>query len=162
MSIKLGNRIPERVIRTLDSKNPRRAATVIFMISTDPYNFPHIALLSPFQVIIEDSSSIYFSVYKNSSTHDYIVKNKIFTLILQDMPALLYIKCRIITAEIENEEYDEIHHFFKAEPIEILRDASEKAPITSEMLFDTDRISADYMQEFVELSQFIEKLRNGK
>ena len=159
MSIKLGNKIPASVIETLNSGNPIRSGAVIFMISTDPRDFPHIALLSPFQVIIEDSSTLYFSVYKDSSTHDYLVKNKKFTLILQDVPALLYLKCQIIPAEIEDKQYDETHHFFKAEPIEILRDVSEKAPLTSEMLFDTDQIATDYTHEFVELSQFIRKLR---
>lgn len=162
MSIKLGNRIPASVVETLNSENPKRAGTVIFMISTDPQNFPHIALLSPFQVIIKDSSTLYFSVYKDSSTHDYLVKNKKFTLIVQDVPALLYLKCRIVPTEIESEQYDEAHHFFKAEPVEILRDVSEKAPLTSEMLFDTDQIATDYMHEFLELSQFIKKLRSER
>jgi len=162
MSIKLGNRIPASAVETLHSGNLKRAGAVIFMISTDPQNFPHIALLSPFQVIIEDSSTLYFSVYKDSSTHDYLVKNKKFTLILQDVPALLYLKCQIIQTEIEHKQHDETHHFFKAEPIEILRDVSEKTPLTSEMLFDTDQIATDYMHEFLELSQFIRKLRNEK
>ena len=78
------------------------------------------------------------------------------------MPALLYLKCRIVPTEIESEQYDETHHFFKAEPVEILRDVSEKAPLTSEMLFDTDQIAADYTHEFVKLSQFIGKLRSEK
>jgi|GEM_PF-593924 hypothetical protein len=161
MSIKLGKKIPESVIEALNSGNPKRAGAVIFMISTDPQNFPHVALLSPFQVIIEDSSTLYFSVYKGSSTHDYLVKDKKFTLILQDLPALLYVKCQIIPIEIEHKQHDETHHFFKAESIEVLRDASEKAPITSEMLFDTDQIETDYMQEFLDLSLFIRKLRNS-
>lgn len=162
MSIKLGNRIPESVVETLNPGNPKRAETVIFMISTDQQNFPHIALLSPFQVIIEDSNTLYFSVYKKSSTHDYLVKNEKFTLIIQDVPALLYLKCQIIPTEIEFDQHDETHHFFKAESIEILRDVSEKAPLTSEMLFDTDQIVTDYMHEFLELSQFIRKLNGGK
>lgn len=162
MSIKLGNRIPASVVETLNSGNAIRTGAVIFMISTDPRNFPHIALLSPFQVIIEDGSTLYFSVYKDSSTHDYLVKNKKFTLILQDVPALLYLKCQIIPTKVEYEQQDETHHFFKAEPIEILRDVSERAPLTSEMLFDTAQIATDYMHEFVELSKFTRKLRNEK
>ena len=162
MSIKLGNRIPENVVEVLNLENLQRKGVVIFMISTDPQNYPHIALLSPFQVIIDAGHTLYFSVYTKSSTHDFLVKNKKFTIIIQDVPALLYMKCQIIPAEIDQDQPDDTHHFFRAEPIEILRDVSERAPLTSEMLFETKEINRDYMQEFLELSRFIKRLRDQK
>ncbi|MHB1709164.1 MAG: hypothetical protein ACYCT2_06805 [Thermoplasmataceae archaeon] len=162
MSIKLGNGIPASVVETLNSGNLQRSRTVIFMISTDPQNYPHIALLSPFQVIIDDNHTLYFSVYKKSSTHDYLVKNKKFTLIIQDVPALLYLKCRIIPTEIGQDQPDDTHHFFKAESMEVLRDVSERAPLISEILFQTEQIVGDYTQEFLKLSEYIKRSRNQK
>lgn len=162
MSIKLGNKIPPNIAELLNLENLDRAGSVIFMITTDPQNYPHIALLSPFQVIIDEANTLYFSVYRKSSTHDYLVKNRKFSIVLQDIPSLLYLKCEIIPTPSDPAEQDIVHHFFRAKPIEILRDVSEKAPLTSEMLFETNQIAADYVQEFLELSKFINKVRNQK
>ncbi|OWP56848.1 MAG: hypothetical protein B2I17_03555 [Thermoplasmatales archaeon B_DKE] len=160
MSSKLGNKIPKNIVDSLESSRTGREGSVIFLITTDPDGFPHIALLSPYQVIIEDESTIYFSLYKRSSSHDFLIRNKKFTLIIQDLPALLYLKCQIISFGNSLEEInDESHQFFKAKTTAVLMDVSDRAPLISELLFETKGIKDEYNSEFLGLSEFVKKLR---
>ncbi len=151
MSRSLGKELPDELYGYLEDKNPERENVAIFVVVRDDDDRPHVALLSPYQVVAPNRHRIYAAIHVGSRTENFMDKWKNVTLIFQLMPAVFYIKCRM---EKVSEWEDPVDELYSAEIIDVLKDYSATAPFTSDLRFDPKVVRESYEEEFHLISKF--------
>ncbi len=155
MSKSLGNTLPARALDYLHVGNGNRDNTVIFLITSDPSGFPHVALLSPFQVVAVSESEFLIAVHKGTRSEHYLGENRKATLIIQDKPSVDYIKFQAERVEGWVSGKDE--NLYRAMPIDVLEDYSDLAPYVSQLKFEPREILEDYSAGFEEIKKYINR-----
>lgn len=155
MSTSLGNRLPDRLLNYLHWKNPERNNSAIFFLTVDQTGGPHVALLSPFQVVTVQPDLFLLAVHRGTQSQRFLEKEKRGTLIVQLQPAVLYVKFR--TEEVTGWESIMDNVLYRAEPVETLEDSSEKVPFISELKFDSSEIIDIYTTAFREIVEYISR-----
>lgn len=153
MSKSLGNSLPARALDYLHVGNAARDNTVIFLLTSDPSGFPHVALLSPFQVVTTSDREFMLAVHKGTKSQHYLEENRKATLIVQASPSVDYIKFQATRVEGWVSKKDEI--LYRAEPVDVLEDYSDMAPYVSQLKFDPRKILEDYSAGFEEIKKYI-------
>lgn len=160
MSKSRGKSIPESLRNELDSTNKKRDNRVIFLLTVDGEGFPHVALLSPFQVLVMNSCEVLFAVHSSSGTASYLTSRGRCTLIFQSSPSIIYVKVESSAVkdaiELEGAYSDLV---FEGEVLEVLEDYSDKAPLISDLKFRVEDVSQWYEAEFRKLSILAESLK---
>lgn len=155
MSTSLGNKLPDRLVKFLENENLKRKNSAIFLVTSDPEGYPHIALLSPYQVVIKDSRTLFIAVHKGTRSQKFLEHEGKATMIVQLQPAVEYIKFQIARADDWGSE--KMDSLYVATPTEILEDYSDKAPFTSELEFDEKKIVDAYREGFHKMREYILK-----
>lgn len=153
MSTSFGNKLPPRVLGSLHHDNTERENSAIFLLTSDDSGVPHVALLSPFQVVTTSPKTFMVSVHKGTRSQKFLEKQKKGTLIIQMQPAVDYVKFRVEEAAGWSSARDEI--LYSATPLDVLEDYSDKAPFISELRFDSKEILEDYTAGFQEIRRYI-------
>ena len=146
MSTSHGNRLPEKVVDFLHFNNKIRKNSAIFLITSDQDGYPHVALLSPYQVVAGSEQELYIAVHKGTRSQQYLNIQMKGTLILQMQPAVEYLKISVHEEQGWVSRNDDV--LYRAVPTEILEDYSDRAPFISELLFDQKNIYGHYKAGF--------------
>lgn len=160
MSQNLGNKLPEKTFNILAFTNSTRKNSAIFLLTEDNESYPHVALLSPYQVVAFSMNRMLVAVYSNSASCRYLSSNGKGTLIIQVEPAVQYVRCTF--SESEEEDYasgKQGEKLFVATIVDVLEDFSENAPFISELIFDESGVLGPYREGFQRLSKISENLQ---
>lgn len=155
MSDSLGNRLPDRLLKALHWENPERKNSAFFILTVDETGHPHVALLSPFQVVAASPDLFYLAIHRGTRSQKFLEDQKKGTLIVQLQPAVQYIKFKASVVPKWESIMDNV--LYAAEPIEVLEDSSEKVPFISELKFDSSEIIDIYTTAFREIADYISK-----
>lgn len=159
MSENLGEKLPENTFTFLKYSNEKRKNSAIFLLTVDEESYPHVALLSSYQVVARNPSELVVAVHSTSKSCSYLDKNGRGTLILQLSPAVQYIKC--LFRELTEEEAGTVgsgEKLFSVTIAEVLQDYSDKAPFVSELLFDEKNTFKPYSEGFKKIKSIIGKM----
>lgn len=159
MSENLGKELPANAFDFLSYSNKTRKNSAVFLLTVDEGSYPHVALLSPYQVVAVSSSKIIFAIHSNSRSCNYALEKRKATLILQLRPAVQYIRCDLeIIAENVFTIGSQYESVFSTSSFDVLEDYSEKAPFVSELQFDETYTHEPYSEEFTKLKSLAKKL----
>ena len=152
MSKNLGKTFPVSITSLINRENSDKKNSVIFFLTMDRGGYPHVAMLSPYQICAVNEGSFIFSVYSSSSSCQNLENEGKATFIIQADEGVYYVKCR--SEQITPGPGREIggHSIFISSDISIAFDHSEKAPIVSETLFLDSGVRESYMNEFKTLA----------
>jgi hypothetical protein len=159
----LGNEIPESCFSLLTSENLSRGNTVIILLTVDDTGFPRVCLLSPFQVLLANTSEIYFEVYPNSHTKQNLDRTKIATFVFQESTGLIYVcgEAKYLN-ELSTPEESSQQSLYCMKVMQVTRDSFEVAPINSQLTFDTSIIGSQYQKGFELFRSYIKGSRPPK
>ncbi len=91
MATDLGNNLPEELLAEIDQDQPRNNA--VPLITVDSIGFPHVALISYFE-LFRKRRSLHFFVGSFSRTARNLDKRRVCTLIFAHRDFVYYIKAR--------------------------------------------------------------------
>lgn len=153
MSSSYGNRLPQKAVDFLHKDNSIRKNSAIFLVTSDLEGYPHVALLSPYQVVTCNDQVLYIAVHRGTRSQQFLERDMKGTLILQIQPAVEYLKISVK----EDPDWDSSNNdvLYRAEPSEVLEDYSDKAPFISELLFDQEYIYESYKAGFDKITAHI-------
>ena len=114
MSRELGSRLPRRLIQELARRKPRLNA--VPLISTDPEGFPHVALLSFFELIFEDPL-LYCFLKRSSRSSKHLRASEKCTLLFVRRDFVYYVKAQVRKVQ----EYG-AQAVFQVEVVSVLED----------------------------------------
>lgn len=158
MSKNLGNHLPVKTTSLLGYNNSRRRNSAIFLLTVDSESYPHVALLSPYQVVSINPERLLVAVHSTSRSCAFLISEGRGTLILQLPPAVQYVRCNFVVADEEGYTDESLgERLFYATVQEVLEDYSKLAPLTSELLFDETNTYAQYSEGFNRLRRISEK-----
>lgn len=152
MSTSYGNTLPGKFIEALGAENAERRNSAIFILSSDREGFPHVALLSPYQVVASGAGKLLIAVHEGTRTQQYLEDSMKATIIVQLEPAVEYVKCRLEKVHDWNPGTGEA--LYAASIHEVLEDYSDKAPFVSELLFDQNNIFTQYSAGFQNIRKY--------
>ncbi len=89
MSLELGCQIPEILKRDLQSDTPPRVA--VPLVSLDPEGFPHVALLSFFEILVH-GEEVFFYLLDRSGTCQFLERRPPCLLVFVRSSYCLYVK----------------------------------------------------------------------
>lgn len=133
------NEIPQELKRILTAVE--RKNIFIPLITLDEEGFPNVSLLSPYQVFLF-KNIVGISVNQGTRTYENLIKRGKATLLFIIPPKVYSIKG--VVKHISEGIFE-----LKISIIE--EDYSEKAPITSQLLFDENKVKEEYLREFERL-----------
>lgn len=152
MSRSLGNSLPPELHGTLSHNNSSRQNLAIFLVVSDDDDYPHVALLSPYQVVASNPAEVYIGIHAGTRTEGFLQKRNKALLIIQAGPAVVYAKC--VTSRIKDWE-DTKDALYSASFFDVLEDYSESAPFVSQLSFLEKNVMAYYSAEFGKLSKYV-------
>lgn len=157
MSVSMGNRLTEICTRVLDVASERRRNAAVFLLTTDNEGYPHVALLSPYQVIAMSNSVLYISIYSGSRSSTFLSDRKFGTVVVQTPPGITYVKCNFeeLTDRIDIIGTD--RKVFRAIISEVLLDESDNSPFTQQLEFLETDVKGMYTEEFRQLRSIAQK-----
>jgi hypothetical protein len=153
MSTSFGSQLPLKIVEMFTYKNNKRENSAVFLITVDHDETPHVALLSPYQVVVVDESKLLIAVQRGTRSQMYLHENLKGTLILQLEPAVDYVKFYASVAPNWGEYENEI--LYSCAIKDISEDFSNKAPFISELKFDQREIYKDYMAGFENIRKYV-------
>jgi hypothetical protein len=170
MTESLGNNLPKECVSALSLERTVRENSIILLLTVDEEGFPRVCLLSPYQVICASSHEIFFEVYQRSQTEKNLNRQGESTFVFPESIGLLYVRGRankLVPGQARPKPNDEklkmppqsLFHFTIEE---VLRDVSSKAPIISQLKFDTSTIGSDYQLSFEEMRKKVDLLSGRK
>ncbi len=157
MSESVGTRLPESVMEKLLSSNENRENTVIFLLTVGNSEYPHVALLSPYQVVAHNHEKLFLLIYRKSRSQVLLRSKGRCTLIIQDLPATLYLELNVKRV---NSWEDDDQALYSASIVDISRDYAEKSPLTSELRFSEEKVKDTYQDSFKRIREHIEKIQS--
>lgn len=157
MSISLGTRLPETVMENLLFSNEKRENTVFFLLTVNHSEFPHVALLSPYQVVAQNHEKMFLLVHRKSRSQVLLRSKGRCTLIIQDLPSVLYLELNV---KRDNSWEDEEQALYSASIVDISKDFAEKSPLISDLRFQEKDVREDYQLSFGRLKAHMEKLQS--
>ena len=91
MARNVGTEIPERIVAEIRRDPPVTVA--VPLISVDPEGYPHVALLSYFELFLQDGSLGFF-VHEGSRTGRFLKSGRRCTLLFVNRDYVVYVKGR--------------------------------------------------------------------
>jgi len=153
MSTSFGSKLPLKMVEMFSYKNKKRGNSVVFLITVDQDETPHIALLSPYQVVTVDENKLLIAVQKGTRSQTYLHEKLKGTLILQLENALDYVKFYANVAPNWGEDRKDI--LYSCAMKDILEDYSNQAPFISELKFDQKGVYKVYMAGFENIRKYV-------
>ena len=159
MSTSYGKRLPEKAVEFLHFNNRNRKNSAIFLVTTDQDGYPHVALLSPYQVVTTSEQELFLAVHKGTRSQHYLHTQMKGTIILQMQPAVEYLKISVREEQGWVSENEDV--LYRAVPSEVLEDYSDKAPFISELLFDQKNIYEHYKAGFERTVEYMKSRQSS-
>jgi hypothetical protein len=144
MSRLIGNHLPPQLIKLLSGR--RRRKIVIELLTVDGNGFPHICLLSPYQVVTKSGSDVLFCVYADSETSRLLEKLGRCTFVFFAPPAAFYVKATVEVLPLIREKL----RFYNVRSLSVYEDLDGGAPIMTVPTFKKGSLS-EYRRVFREL-----------
>lgn len=147
MSKDLGRKLPRRALVKLDSSIQERSNYAIFLVTTDDSGFPHLAMLSPYQVVATSASRMHAAVHSSSHSAEYLRKSGKGMLVLQTPPSVMYVRCSFVPREVKRLE-EKGEDFFDVGVINVAEDYSDMAELVTPLTFDPSKVKDTYTEIF--------------
>jgi hypothetical protein len=153
MSKSLGNQLTESLVQRLSGKDVSSYEGKIIPIFTiDEGGWPHPALLSYYEVVAKNPSTLDMALWKDSSTARNLRSSGRVTLMISDVGVNYYIKGTVEELERELAGAPQVSRF-RITPTELLEDQEPNAEITSGLTYrrGTERAAADFSDKVFKL-----------
>ncbi len=137
MSRLTGKTLNGRVLRKLRG-NPSRSGNVILLATSDKEGWPHIAMLSNWEVFAKDKTNIQIATYDSSTTTANLLRNGRVTMTLIDSGMTYYVKGKatLLKRHAESDAYNSI---FGIRVRKVLEDKLTGTRITSGITFRKEK-----------------------
>ncbi|WP_126449454.1 pyridoxamine 5'-phosphate oxidase family protein [Sulfodiicoccus acidiphilus] len=139
--------LPEEVLSLLRAAAPRRNS-IIVLLTVDQDQYPHSALLSPYQVLALSREKMAFHVHRGTRTAGNLSRTGKASLLLFLPPSAYTVKVDVLSVSAMESEEEDIYY---CKVRDVRRDYSELSPITSEPTFDPTRVSEDYSRRYLKM-----------
>ena len=127
---------------------PRRNL-VVSLLTVGEDGYPNVCLLSPFQVVAKDESTILLAVYEGSRTLANLARRKSATLVVFLPPAAYYIKGAVTPLSQWRGSPDTPGNSLCIVRVKkVTRDYYRRAPITSAATFEERDVLSDYSRVY--------------
>jgi hypothetical protein len=131
MSQKLGKELTEALLKRLNGHSVgSHEGKIIPIFTLDESGWPHPALLSYYEVVAKDSSTIDMGLWKNSSTANHLRRRGKVTLMITDKGVNYYLKGSVRELQAEMKDIPQVSRF-RMTTEELLEDQEPNAEITS-------------------------------
>jgi hypothetical protein len=135
MSKLLGKQLTDELCRRLDGAHvASHEGKIIPIFTLDEGGWPHPALLSYYEVVAKDSSTIDMALWKDSSTAKNLRRGGKVTLMVTDQSINYYLKGNVQELEAEMAGAPQVSRF-RVVTEEVLEDQEPNAQITSGMTY---------------------------
>jgi hypothetical protein len=149
MSRLLGKELTEALLQRLSGQNVETYEGKIIPIFTiDESGWPHPALLSYYEVVAKDSTTLDIALWKNSSTARHLRQTSKITLLITDQGINYYLKGSVKELQTEMPGIP-LQSRFRITTEQLLEDQEPNAEITSGLTYrrQTKRESTDHTVE---------------
>lgn len=149
MSQLLGKELTEALLKRLDGHDVEAYEGKIIPIFTlDDSGWPHPALLSYYEVVAKDSTTVDIALWKNSSTAKNLRQTGKITLLISDKGVNYYLKGKVRELQTEMPGIP-LQSRFRIAAEQLLEDQEPDAEITSGMTYSRrkSRASTDHTVE---------------
>lgn len=135
MSRLLGKELPETLVKRLSGEDvSAHEGKVIPIFTVDDAGWPHPALLSYYEVVAKNSSTIDLALWKNSSTANNLRHLGKVTLMITDKGVNYYLKGSVRQLEAEMAGARQVSRF-RITTEQLLEDQEPNAEITSGLTY---------------------------
>jgi hypothetical protein len=146
MSQALGKELTEALFARLNGSDVQpHEGKIIPLLTIDERGWAHPALLSYYEVIARDRSTLEMALWKDSSTARNLRRSGKVTLIITDRGVNYYVKGTVAQLQAEMAGAPPVSHF-RVSIEELIEDQEPNAQITSGMTYSrrTDRAANDF------------------
>ena len=149
MSQLLGKELTEALLKRLSGKDVKaHEGKIIPIFTLDESGWPHPALLSYYEVVAKNSTTIDIALWKNSSTARNLRQTNKVTFLITDKGINYYLKGSVkeLQAEIPGIP---LQSRFRVTAEQLLEDQEPNAEITSGLTYSrrTERVTTDHAVE---------------
>ena len=135
MSRTLGKELTEALLKRFDGRNvSSQEGKIIPIFTLDESGWPHPALLSYYEVVAKNSSTLDIGIWKNSSTANNLRRAGKMTLMITDKGVNYYLKGSVRELQEEMAGLPQVSRFRMATE-ELLEDQEANAEITSGLTY---------------------------
>jgi hypothetical protein len=135
MSRKIGKELTDELWQRLEGRDvPSHEGKIIPLITLDESGWPHPALLSYYEVVAKDRSTLDIGIWKNSSTANNLRKNGKVAFMITDRGVNFYLKGSAREVQAELPSMTQVSRF-RISLEEILEDQEANAQITSGLTY---------------------------
>jgi hypothetical protein len=135
MSRHLGKELTEALLKRLDGRNAgAHEGKIIPIFTLDESGWPHPALLSYYEMVAKNSSTIDIGIWKNSSTANNLRRTGKMTLMIIDKGVNYYVKGTVEELQPEMNGVPQVSRF-RMTTEELLEDQEPNAEITSGLTY---------------------------
>ncbi|HXV83393.1 MAG TPA: hypothetical protein VEG60_26330 [Candidatus Binatia bacterium] len=139
MSQLLGKELTEALFKRLDGNNVEaHEGKIIPIFTLDESGWPHPALLSYYEVVAKDSTTLDIALWKNSSTAKNLRQTGKITLLISDKGVNYYLKGKVRELQPEMPGIP-LQSRFRIATEELLEDQEPNAEITSGMTYSRQK-----------------------
>lgn len=136
MAIPVGKELPSRVLSILGRSAGRNKGKVLLILTTDSSGWPHVAMLSHWEVFAGDAKNIRIATYASSGTTENILRTKKVTVVLVERATAYYVKG---TAEPQVAPKLGGNLFFNVRVDSVLKDGLPGSKITTGIRYVEER-----------------------
>jgi hypothetical protein len=135
MSQILGNELTDALFRRLSGDAvDSHEGKIIPIVTLDEQGWPHPALLSYYEIIAKDPSTVEMAIWKDSSTANNLRRTEKISLMIADCGVNFYIKGAVKELEKEMAGAPQVSRF-QINVTQLLEDQEPNAQITSGMTY---------------------------
>ncbi len=129
-----------------------KGGNVILLATSDKEGWPHIAMLSNWEVFAKDGTNIRVAAYDSSTTTANLLRNGRATLALIDRGMTYYVKGKATLLK-RNAESDAYNSIFKIRVSEVLEDKLLGTKITSGITYRKEKGVEPHEELYEELTR---------
>ena len=135
MSQKLGKELTEALLKRLDGHSVgSHEGKIIPIFTLDESGWPHPALLSYYEVVAKNSSTVDIGIWKDSSTANNLRRTSKMSLMIIDKGVNYYLKGCVRELQAEMKGLPQVSRF-RMTTEELLEDQEANAEITSGLTY---------------------------
>lgn len=135
MSQRLGKELTEALLKRLDGRHvSSHEGKIIPIFTLDESGWPHPALLSYYEVVAKNSSTVDIGIWKNSATANNLRQTGKMTLMITDRGLNYYLKGSVSELQAEMTGVPQVSRF-RMTTEELLEDQEANAEITSGLTY---------------------------
>ena len=149
MSQLLGKELTEALLERLSGQDVKaHEGKIIPIFTLDESGWPHPALLSYYEVVAKNSTTIDIALWKNSSTARNLRQTNRVTFLIADKGVNYYLKGRVKELQTEIPGIP-LQSRFRVTTEQLLEDQEPNAEITSGLTYSrrTERVTTDHAVE---------------